>query len=188
MVFMDRSLLTFDLVTRLSQVIKSANKDDINASNKIIERLLDSCRCLQGDCRLLSTLEQSTIMLLLNLATTHENVRTKIMPPLVQILFSIEANTTVWCEKFESDFGKTFLLQLLKCDALPGVSGTAGKKVSAGILGQLEVLLSRVSSSTEHSREIIIIEGMFQVIGAAPQYPWTEYFRSIVNFSQRAIR
>ena len=187
MVFMDRSLLTFDLVTRLSQVIKSANKDDINASNKIIERLLDSCRCLQGDCRLLSTLEQST-MLLLNLATTHENVRTKIMPPLVQILFSIEANTTVWCEKFESDFGKTFLLQLLKCDALPGVSGTAGKKVSAGILGQLEVLLSRVSSSTEHSREIIIIEGMFQVIGAAPQYPWTEYFRSIVNFSQRAIR
>ena len=129
-------------------------------------------------------------MLLLNLATTHENVRTKIMPPLVQILFSIEANTTVWCEKFESDFGKTFLLQLLKCDACPGSLGTAGKKVSAGILGQLELLISRVTSggTVEPPREMIIIQGMFQVIGAAPQYPWTEYFRSIVNFSQRAMR
>ena len=75
MVFMDRGLLTFDLVTRLSQVIKSANSSDINASHKIIDRLLDTSRCLRSDCRLSSTLEQSTITLLLDLATTNEVIR-----------------------------------------------------------------------------------------------------------------
>lgn len=29
---------------------------------------------------------------------------------------------------------------------------------------------------------------MFEVIGLTPQYPWGEYFRSIVNFSQQIIR
>jgi hypothetical protein len=186
MVVMDRSLLMFDLVTRLSQVIKSADSSDIETSNKIIQRVLDSCRCLKGDYRLLSTLEQSTVTLLLDLATTHEYVRSRIFQPLVQTLFAIENNISLWCDKFESDFGKTFLLQLLKCDAIIGGPGSG--KVSAGIVSQLEVMISRVVSSVDSPREMIIMQGMFEVIGAASQYPWIDYFRSIVNFSQRAIR
>jgi hypothetical protein len=33
-----------------------------------------------------------------------------------------------------------------------------------------------------------IMQGMFEVIGSTPQYPWGEYFRSLVNFSQQIIR
>jgi hypothetical protein len=35
---------------------------------------------------------------------------------------------------------------------------------------------------------IYIMQGMFEVIGSTPQYPWGEYFRSLVNFSQQIIR
>ena len=181
MVFMDRGLLTFDLVTRLSQVIKSANSSDINASHKIIDRLLDTSRCLRSDCRLSSTLEQSTITLLLDLATTNEVIRSKIMAPLLRMLDTIGDDARNWCDKFESDFGKTFLRQLLRCDL------ESQEKVSSRIFGQLEVILIGALTSNMAQRELIIVQGIFDVIGTAPQYTCGEFFKSIADYSQRAI-
>ena len=179
---MDRSLLKFDLVTRLSQVIKSANASDINASNKIIDRLLDSCRCLQGDCRLSSILEQSTITLLLDLASTNENIRIKIMHPLVDILHSINSDQLHWCDKFDDDFGTTFLVHLLKCDH------GSKYKVSSGILGQLDSILTKAASSSDVPAELIIAQGIFSAIGASTQYLWGEDLRSIICYSHQAIK
>ena len=178
MVFIDRSLLTFDLVTRLSQVIKSANVSDINASNKIIDRLLDSCRFL-GDCRLSTTLEQSTITLLLDLAATNESIKLKILPTLIQMLNTMDADSQHWFDKFETDFGKTFLLQLLKCDQ---------NKACLMILEQLDLLLVRATSSENVPRELVIINGIFEVIGTVPQSCWGEHAKSVVSCAQRAIR
>ena len=182
MVFMDRSLLTFDLVTRLSQVIKSANAADVNASNKIIDRLLYSCRCLQDDCRLSSILEQSTITLLLDLAATNESIRIKIMPPLVEILHSIDSDKSHWCDKFEDDFGTTFIIHLLKCDH--------GRqyKVSSSILGQLDSILTKAASSSDAPGELIIAQGIFNAIGALTRYMWGEDLRSIICYSHQAIK
>lgn len=182
---MDRGLLTFDLVTRLSQVLKSASKSDEKSSDRIVNSLLESCRSLHGDCHSLSTLERSTIILLLNLATTHEKVRLKTMPPLMRMLFSINANSLVWSENFETDFAETFLLQLLKCDAS---SGLMGIRSVSGLLGQLELLINRAAFSEEPFRQMLIIRGMFRVISLAPQFLWINYIRSIVDFSQKTMR
>lgn len=176
----DRGLLTFDLVTRLSQVIKSANSCDINVSNKIIDRLIDTSRCLRSDCRLSSTLEQSTITLLLDLATTNEVIRAKIMAPLLLMLDTIGDDARNWCDKFESDFGKTFLYQLLRCDP------ESQEKVSSRILVQLDLILIGALSTNVAPRELIIVQGIFDVIGTAPQYTCGEFFKNITDYSQRA--
>ena len=179
---MDRSLLTFDLVTRLSQVIKSANATDINASNKIIDRLLDSCRCLRGDCHLSSTLEQSTITLLLDLAATNENIRIKIMAPLVEILHSIDSDQMHWCDKFDDDFGTTFLIHMMKCDQ------GSQYKVSSSVLEQLDSILTKAASSNDVPRELIIAQGIFGAIGAATRHLWGDDLRSIISYSHQAIK
>lgn len=227
MIFIDRSLLTFNLVSRLSQVIKSSDNSDINASKIIIQRLLDSCPCLRlqnGNKQLfstLSTLEQSTITLLLDLATNHEIIRNKIFQPFLDVLLTVESNTSIWCEKFESDFGKCFLLQLLKCDYL--INNTSNNtikndtkhngtnsgglviesgKVAAGIVAQLEAIMSKIvtlsdvntSISTTNSTNsngstgsVVILQGIFETIQISPQ-SFYMHFRSILDVAQQIIR
>ena len=185
MVFLDRGRLTFDLVTRLSQVLKGANNSDEVPSNRIVQCLFESCRFLHGDCRLLSTLEQSAIILLLSLAANNEEVRLKLMPPLMQMLSAISTNSLVWSENFESDFGETFLIQLLKCDASPGL---LGMKAVSEFLGQLELLISTANSSSEPLKQILTIRGMFRVIELAPQLLWVNHLRNIIDFCKKAIR
>ena len=185
MVFMDRGRLTFDLVTRLSQLLQTGNNSDEVSSNRIIKCLFESCRFLHGDCRLLSTLEQSTIILLLSLVVKKEEVRLKLMPPLMQMLSAISANSLVWSENFESDFGETFLIQLLKCDAS---SRLFGMNAVSEFLGQLEILISTANSSTEPLKQILTIRGMFRVIELAPQHLWINHLRNIIDFSKKAIR
>ena len=107
------------------------------------------------------------------------------MPPLMQMLSAISANSLVWSENFESDFGETFLIQLLKCDAS---SRLFGMNAVSEFVGQLEILISTANSSTEPLKQILTIRGMFRVIELAPQHLWINHLRNIIDFSKKAIR
>ena len=123
----------------------------------------------------LDTLSCETL-LMLNRAATNANIKSKIMPPLVQMLSSlhVRSNMTYWGEKFATDFGKSLLAKMLMVDS------NMALRVGDMIVGQMETLVNRITTtmgqgqSLSHSMntkntaeaiaDAIVLQGMFEVI------------------------
>ena len=190
--FVDKSLLTFDLVSQLSQLIRC----DDNASDDIIKRLMNCCPSLRGSCCIQSTLEQSTIILLSDLATRRSSVRGMIYPSLSKMLSSIEGNLSYWCDKFETDFGKTLLLQILKCETQNSIE-RGSKTVNDNAV--CDEIVKQITYIIEHHRSIPdywnrsstpeapVLKVMFDVIGDTPEYRWEKNLKGIIKSGQTLI-
>ena len=179
MVFIDRGALIFDLATRLSQVLNTKDVDVTSVSNTIVQRLIDCCLSLKGNYRHLSSLEQSTLTLLLGLSVRHESIRVKVYPPAFNLLQTIESDPAFWSDKFESDFGKTFITSILKCSRLIGADSEQSK-VASKVVSQLKWLSDKISPD-ESSPNLAIVRGMLEAIGASDcnWIPWAQTIAAV---------
>jgi hypothetical protein len=181
----DRSALIFDLVTRLSNVLNSKDLSDSAQSASIIQRLIDCCSCLKGNYRRLSALEQSTLTLLLGLATKREDVRLKLYPPAVDLFFTIEEDPTFWGDKFENGFGKNFLINLLKCTT-SNISEEQVNSIVSAIVSQLQMFSDKMLPD-ETSTALQLSRGFLEAIGAS-DFVWIPWAQDIIAVCKRTIR